>query len=97
MKEELQAEELSLVDIFRTLLKKIKLLVLILIAGVIVGGSFGFLTTMNVHYYGTNIQFYVNPKDKEAGTNESTYGVYGAYGVNVMDNMVKLLESDLFT
>ena len=97
MNEELQTEELSLFDIFRTLLQKIKILIVVLLAGIVLGGSFGYLTTMNTHYYGTEIQFYVNPKEKEAGTNESTYGVYGAYGVNVMDNMVKLLESDLFT
>ena len=97
MKDELQTEELSLLDIFRTLLQKIKILVIVLLASVVLGGAFGFLTTMNTHYYGTSIQFYVNPKEKEAGTNESTYGVYGAYGVNVMDNMIKLLESDLFT
>jgi capsular polysaccharide biosynthesis protein len=97
MNEELQTEELSLLDIFRTLMRKFKILIVVLLASVVFGGAFGFLTTMNTHYYGTEIQFYVNPKDKEAGTNESTYGVYGAYGVNVMDNMIKLLESDLFT
>ena len=98
MKEELQVEEeLSLSDIFRTLLNKIKLLIIVLLAGVIVGGTVGGLVTMNTHYYGTEIQFYVNPKEKEQGANESTYGVYGAYGAHVMDNMIKLLESDLFT
>lgn len=98
MKEELQVEEeLSLSEIFRTLLTKIKLLVIVLLAGVIVGGAAGGLLTMNTHYYGTEIEFYVNPKEKEEGANESTYGVYGAYGAHVMDNMVKLLSSDLFT
>lgn len=98
MKEELQVEEeLSLADIFRTLLSKIKLLIIVLLAGVIVGGAAGGLLTMNTHYYGTEIEFYVNPKEKESGSNESTYGVYGAYGAHVMDNMVKLLSSDLFT
>lgn len=98
MKEELQVEEeLSLSDIFRTLLAKIKLLIIVLLVGVFVGGAAGALLTMNIHYYGTEIQFYVNPKEKEEGANESTYGVYGAYGAHVMDNMIKLLESDLFT
>ncbi len=98
MKEELPVEEeLSLSDIFRTLLSKIKLLIVVLLAGVLVGGATGALLTMNTHYYGTEIQFYVNPKEKEEGANESTYGVYGAYGAHVMDNMIKLLESDLFT
>lgn len=97
MKDEFQTEELSLADIFRTLLQKIKLLILVLLAGVVVGGSFGFITTMNTHYYGTDIQFYVNPKEKADNSNESTYGVYGAYGINVMDNMIKLLESESFT
>ncbi|MBQ8320454.1 MAG: hypothetical protein IJX81_06200 [Clostridia bacterium] len=98
MKDELQMEEeLSLTDIFRALLSKIKLLILITLVGVIVGGTIGAVTTMNTHYYGTEMQFYVNPKEKEEGANESTYGVYGAYGRNVMDNMIKLLESDLFT
>ena len=73
MKEELHVEEeLSLSDIFRTLLNKIKLLIIVLLAGVIVGGTVGGLVTMNTHYYGTEIQFYVNPKEKEQGSNEST-------------------------
>lgn len=98
MKENVQVEEeLSLADIFRTLLSKLKLLIVVLLVGIVVGGTLGAILTMNTHYYGTQIQFYINPKEKESGASESTYGVYGAYGRNVMDNMVKLLESDIFT
>jgi hypothetical protein len=63
------------------------------------GVGLGFVTTFGVHYYGTNLEFYITPTLKEGGTvsGESTNAVYGAYGKNVMDNMVKLLSSESFT
>ncbi|MBR2330219.1 MAG: hypothetical protein IKA40_03135 [Clostridia bacterium] len=91
-------DEISLSEIFKALLRKVKVLVLALLIGVIVGASFGVIKTVNVKYYGTKIDFYVNPK-KDSTTvieNNSQYGVYGAYGLHVMDNMVTLLNSDLF-
>ena len=50
-------------------------------------------------YYECELQFFVNPeKPKEdISANGSQYGVYGAYGRHVMDNMIKLLESESFT
>ena len=47
--------------------------------------------------YETEVEFYVNPKKADENDSESQYGVYGAYGKHVMDNMVKLLDSDIFT
>ncbi len=91
-------EEISLSEIFRILLKKIKLLIIVLVVGMIAGGVFGALKTYNVHYYGTTIEFYVNPsrsEDKDT-EQESQYGVYGAYGRQVMESMVELLESESF-
>ncbi len=98
MEETVQKEEgISLVQIFHLLLSKIKLLILVTLIGGILGVGFAYLQTHDVHYYGTEVQFYVNPdnpKDTEEG---SQFGVYGAYGVHVMDNMVKLLSSESFT
>ncbi|MBE5751932.1 MAG: hypothetical protein E7357_05920 [Clostridiales bacterium] len=90
-------EDIGLSDIFRILLRKIKILILALLLGAIVGGGIGLAKTRNVHYYGTSVDFYVNPKTDETSVNsESQYGVYGAYGQHVMDNMTKLLSSDIF-
>lgn len=92
-------EGISLMDIVKLLLSKIKLLILIVLAGGIVGGVFGVATSYNVDYYGTQIEFYVNPEspsDANGVKNDSQYGVYGAYGRHVMDNMVKLLNSESF-
>ncbi|MBQ8308570.1 MAG: hypothetical protein IJX96_01925 [Clostridia bacterium] len=92
-------EEISLSEIFRILLKKVKLLVLVLVLGVIAGGAFGAFRTYNVHYYGTQIEFYVNPSKSEEVTTGtgSQYGVYGAYGKQVMESMIELLESEHFS
>ncbi len=53
-----------------------------------------------VYRYECKLTFFVNPRlDGEANESEdeeSQYGVYGAYGQHVMDNMVKLLSSDIF-
>lgn len=99
MNENMRAQdEISLAELFKALLRKIKVLVLALLIGVIVGASLGVVQTINVKYYGTKIDFYVNPKKDSTTTteNNSQYGVYGAYGLPVMDNMVTLLNSELF-
>ena len=90
--------EISIMEIFRLLLSKLKYIILVVILGAALGAGFGFLRTHNVEYYGTEIKFYINPqKDKDTSVNsESQYGVYGAYGKNVLNNMVELLESQSF-
>ncbi|MBQ8291021.1 MAG: hypothetical protein IJX88_00735 [Clostridia bacterium] len=90
--------EISLAEIFRILFRKIKVLLITLLIGVVIGATLGVVTTVNTDYYGTSAEFYVNPKKTEEGTteNDSQYGVYGAYGRHVMDNIVKLLSSDFF-
>ena len=107
MEENLQNNEegLSLIDIIRVLFSKIKLLILVVLLGGICGGTFGVIHTMDMKYYGTSVEFYVNPeKPADAGTSSTTanavgsqYGVYGAYGRHVMDAMIKLLSSESFT
>ena len=102
MSEQIQREEFSLLDLLKVLWSKAKLLILILICGGIIGGAFGVVTTVNENYYGTSLEFYVNPtrpekeEDGSVASGGSTYGVYGAYGRHVMDNIVKLLSSELF-
>ncbi|MBQ9714084.1 MAG: hypothetical protein IJV83_05505 [Clostridia bacterium] len=103
MENNVQKEEgLSLLDIFRLLLSKIKLLILVVIIGGFVGGAISVWKTKDVKYYGTRITFYVNPKNPTStggnslNTSGSQFGVYGAYGQHVMDNMVKLLNEDIF-
>ena len=100
MEENFRKEEegISLMDIVRLLLNKIKILVLVVLIGGILGGAFAVWKTYDVNYYGTSVEFYVNPeKPKNSANNsESQYGVYGAYGKHVMDNMVKLLSSESF-
>ena len=90
-------EEISLGEIFKILFKRLKLLILALVVGALIGGSIGVIRTYNVRYYGSSVEFYVNPKkDEESVTNESQYGVYGAYGWHVMDNITRLLASESF-
>ena len=96
MKEQVQTEEFSLLDLLKLLLSKIKWLILVVIVGGLIGGAFGVFATINVNYYGTSLEFYVNPKESISTDSSSQYGVYGSYGRNVMDNMVKLLNSESF-
>ena len=100
-----QVEEgISLLDIIKLLMNKIKILILVVIIGGIAGGSFAIWRTIDINYFGTKVEFYVNPERPEesagevgsAGSGGSQYGVYGAYGRHVMDNMIKLLSSDSF-
>ena len=101
MQENVQKEEggVSLLEILRLLLSKIKLLILVVLVAGIAGGAFALYTSWNDLHFGTSVEFYVNPEKPKAtnSNNASQYGVYGAYGRHVMDNMVKLLESESFT
>lgn len=102
MEENMQTEEgISLLDIFKLLLSKIKILLFVVVIGAILGGTLGVWKTHNVDYYGTSVEFYVNPEKKVGASDDtqqggSQYGVYGAYGRHVMDNMVRLLSSEIF-
>ena len=96
---------LSLIDIIRLLFQKIKILILVALIGGFCGGVFGVWHTFDMKYYGTSIEFYVNPeKPAQTGSSSNTtanavgsqYGVYGAYGRHVMDAIVKLLSSESF-
>ena len=86
-------EEIRLTDVIKTLLRKIKLLVLALLIGIVVGGALGFAFDFNKNYYGGTVEFYVNPKQTEDETGEK---IYGAYGQTAMNDMVGLLNSQLF-
>ena len=109
MEENVQQNEegLSLIYIIRLLFSKIKWLILACLIGGFLGGVFGVIRTYDMKYYGTSIEFYVNPEKAVSATavtntnNTSTvgsqYGVYGSYGNNVMDTMIKLLEAENFT
>ena len=101
MQENVQKEEggVSLLEILRLLLSKIKILILVVLVAGLAGGSFALYTSWNDLHFGTSVEFYVNPEKPKAtnGNNASQFGVYGAYGRHVMDNMVKLLESESFT
>ena len=99
--ENVQKEEsgISLFEIFRLLLSKIKLLILVVLVAGLIGGGVGLYTSWNDLYFGTRVEFYVNPEKPKSTTSDgaSQFGVYGAYGRHVMDNMIKLLESESFT
>ena len=99
--EQLQKEELSLMGLVKILLSKIKILILVLLCGCVVGGALGFAKSHDIYYWGTRMEFYANPErpktdeDTELGGG-STYGSYGAYSINVLDNIVWLLNSERF-
>ncbi len=97
--QNVQVEEgISLKHVFKVLVQKIKYLLLAVLIGVVLGGAFAVWRTHDVHYYGSSVEFYVNPEKEEDSTvsENSQYGVYGAYGNHVMDNMVRLLSSESF-
>ena len=108
MEERIQTEEgVSLLDIIRILFSKIRLLILVVIIGGIAGAGLSIWRTHDVKYYGTTVEFYVNPEKSATSTTVSNsnstasagsqYGVYGSYGNNVMDTMIRLLEAENFT
>lgn len=90
-------EGISLLDIVKLLWSRVKLLILVVILGGIIGGGITAIRTVDVNYYGSTVEFYVNPeKPEDAPSGESQYSVYGAYGSHVMKTIIQLLESDSF-
>lgn len=90
-------QEITLKEIYNTLAPKLKVFLIILLIGAVIGGCVGAARTLASMTYGTTIEFYVNPKrSDDGGNNQSQFGVYGAYGWHVMDNMTKLLSSESF-
>ena len=57
-------------------------------------GSVGDMLKSKKTYYEATVEFYVRPKKE--GVDEQ-YEVYGEYSQNVMNNMIKLLNSEMFT
>ena len=105
MEEKVRAEEgINLLDIVKLLLNKILLLFLVGVFSGLLGGVVAIAKTHDVNYWGTTVEFYVNPyrnaeEDGSVNTNgagSSQYGVYGAYGRHVMDNIIKVLSSESF-
>ncbi len=89
--------EWSLTDIFRTILAKWKILILVVLLACIGGAAVGFVKTHGKNYYGSYLDFYVTPT-KPSGTvsGENSTAVYGAYNKSVMDNIIKLMSSESF-
>ncbi len=93
-----EEEGIALVDIFKLLLSKIKVLILVTIIGGLFGGTFAVFRTIDVNYYGTSVEFYVNPEPiddyVEEGSNNSVSG--GEYSRVDMDAIIRLLDSESF-
>lgn len=87
-------DELSLWNLIKILFRKWWIILIALVVGVGAGALTGFLKNYNKTYYGTTVEFYVNPM-KESN-NASGLPVYGSYGENVTETMVVLLQSEYF-
>lgn len=93
--QEVQLDEgISLVDIFRLLLSHIKMLILAVLIGCVLGSSFAVFKTYGVYHYGTSVTFYVNPKKADV-VGDST-NINGTYSAPIMDSMIKLLNDEIF-
>ena len=86
-------DEISLADIFACLLAKVRLLIVLLLTGCLVGAVFGYMKSYNVVYYGTEMSFFVSP-EKAGVDDEEEYVIYGTYGNTVMDTMIRFLSTE---
>ncbi len=95
---EQKTSELSVMYVIRLLWSKVLLLLLVLIVGGVLGAALGWFRTHDVQYYGTTLEFYINPRKDSDDTivSDSQYGAYGSYNVTVMNTIVELLSSEAF-
>lgn len=99
MQEEIQTEdEISLSDILRALVAKIWVLLAVLIIGGIAGGAFGFLRYYNVHYYGTELTYFVSSTGKEDSDSQtpSDGAITQSYSESILKMVTRLLNSKVF-
>ena len=93
MEENMTTEnEISLSEIFALLWKKVRLILILCLTGLFVGGVFGYAKSYDVVYYGTELTFFVSPK--KTTDNDKQEVIYGTYGNTIMDSMVKLLSTE---
>ncbi len=92
-----EQSELRLRDIFKSIKKHIKMLIIGLIISIIAGVSFSAIIMACNKKYGTQVDFYITPitAEDELKTNFEP-GVYGTYNAKYMDNIIKLLKSASF-
>ena len=86
-------EEFSLMEIINSLFSRIRMLVVLLLAGCFLGGMFGYFKSYDVVYYGTDLTFFVSP-EKSDNTSSGENVIYGSYGNSVIDTMIKFLHTD---
>lgn len=92
MEENVQVQdEISLSEIFRILWRKVKLLAIVLAAGILGGVALGFVKNVGKTYYGTTISYYVNPY--KAGSSST---IYGSYGESVANAAIELISEQKF-
>ncbi len=97
-KQNTQVEEgISLLDIFKLLLSKIKLLILVCIIGGLIGGGLAIWRTIDIDYWGTTVRFHISPEYTEGTTEESASGSSSTISQNIMEELVGLLEDDEFS
>ena len=100
MEERMQIDDgFNLIDLIKVLLNTLKLLILVVICGGLAGAGFAIWRTIDENYYGTTVEFYINPESKDAtdGTEGVTVnGIYGNYNEKIMATAVYLLNSDDF-
>lgn len=99
MQEEIRSEdEINLSDIFRALWTKLWVIVVALVIGAILGGTFGFVKYHDVHYYGANVTYFVSSEKSTSETPEpSAGGITQAYSEAILKQIKGLLESDKFS
>ena len=72
MDENLQDKsDFSVLDLIKLLISKIHILLLVVILGGILGGSYAVWKTKDIDYYGTTLEFYVNPKTQSEDSDEA--------------------------
>lgn len=95
MQEAIQSEdEISLSDIFRALWAKVWLLIAALVAGVALGGAFGFVRYHNIHYYGAEVQYFITAQTDTSGSGQISTG--NQYNETVFITISSLLKSETF-
>ena len=92
MDKNVQKEEgISLMDVVRLLLSKIKLLILLVLIGGFIGGAFSVWQTKDVKYYGTQMRFYVNPENPTMSADGSGLNTSGSeYGLTAYTGALSL-------
>lgn len=92
--EKTTGDELTLASIFRAIVEKLWIVIVVTLGGAILGGLIGYLSNDGKYYYGASLNYYVSSKQTDSEQTSDSLINPNNYAEGVLKTICVLLESD---